>query len=72
MDDDLQRLDMWHLRRDRAGAADPDQTGFMERLGVHLERLDALGVGYRPLDGPHPWQRGGSGHRRRRKDAQAW
>lgn len=55
-----------------AGAADPDQTGFMERLGVHLERLDALGVGYRPLDGPHPWQRGGSGHRRRRKDAQAW
>ena len=22
----------------------------------HLPRLDALGVEYRPLDGPHPWQ----------------
>lgn len=31
---------------------------FRARLaGAHLPRLDALGVNYRPLDGPHPWQR---------------
>ena len=34
---------------------------FAERLGRHLARLDALGVGYRPLDGPRAWQRGGTG-----------
>jgi hexosaminidase len=32
-------------------------AGFMERLRAHLGRLDALGVEYRPLAGPHPWQR---------------
>ncbi|WP_157254363.1 beta-N-acetylhexosaminidase [Nonomuraea typhae] len=37
-----------------AGAAGPD---FTERLAAHLGRLDALGVEYRPLDGPKPWQR---------------
>ncbi|GGO60499.1 beta-N-acetylhexosaminidase [Nonomuraea cavernae] len=31
--------------------------GFTERLKAHLGRLDALGVRYRPLDGPRPWQR---------------
>lgn len=32
-------------------------AGFLDRLApAHLERLDALGVEYRPLDGPHPWQ----------------
>ncbi|MBO0745910.1 MAG: family 20 glycosylhydrolase, partial [Candidatus Dormibacteraeota bacterium] len=31
---------------------------FQHRLaGAHLPRLDALGVNYRPLDGPRPWQR---------------
>lgn len=31
--------------------------GFRARLtGAHLQRLDALGVEYRPLDGPRPWQ----------------
>ncbi|TWP50099.1 beta-N-acetylhexosaminidase [Lentzea tibetensis] len=31
--------------------------GFLERLTAHhLPRLDALGVEYRPLSGPHPWQ----------------
>ncbi|WP_408639101.1 beta-N-acetylhexosaminidase [Nocardiopsis endophytica] len=30
---------------------------FLPRLEAHLERLDAVGVEYRPLDGPHPWQR---------------
>lgn len=42
----------------------PEQRTFEEfqaRLEDHLERLDALGVNYRPLAGPHPWQRGGTG-----------
>jgi hexosaminidase len=34
-----------------------DFTEFRSRLVTHLERLDALGVEYRPLDGPHPWQK---------------
>ncbi|MET8576423.1 beta-N-acetylhexosaminidase [Streptomyces sp. NPDC005012] len=29
---------------------------FAGRLDAHLERLTALGVEYRPLTGPHPWQ----------------
>ena len=32
-------------------------------LTAHLERLAAAGVEYRPLDAPHPWQRGGTGRR---------
>ncbi len=40
--------------------------GWRERLAAHLGRLDAAGVGYRPLDGPHPWQQGGTGVRRHR------
>ncbi|WP_235856983.1 beta-N-acetylhexosaminidase [Occultella glacieicola] len=36
-----------------------------ERIPYHLRRLDALGVNYRPPDGPRPWQRGGTGRRRR-------
>src|SRR5699024_12212996 len=35
------------------------------RMREHLERLEALGINYRPLDGPRPWQRGGTGNRRR-------
>ncbi|WP_433435311.1 beta-N-acetylhexosaminidase [Nonomuraea sp. CA-141351] len=31
--------------------------GFTGRLEEHLGRLDAIGVEYRPLAGPHPWQR---------------
>jgi hexosaminidase len=34
---------------------------FGQRLEEHLERLDVLGVNYRPETGPRPWQRGGSG-----------
>ncbi|MFB9954883.1 beta-N-acetylhexosaminidase [Cellulomonas denverensis] len=35
-----------------------DWPGFHRRLREsHLSRLDAAGVEYRPLDGPHPWQR---------------
>jgi hexosaminidase len=34
-----------------------DLDDFLRRLtGAHLDRLDALGVEYRPLNGPHPWQ----------------
>ncbi|QIS04409.1 family 20 glycosylhydrolase [Nocardia brasiliensis] len=34
-----------------------DYVEFLSRLrDHHLPRLDALGVEYRPLDGPHPWQ----------------
>ncbi|WP_308798974.1 beta-N-acetylhexosaminidase [Streptomyces sp. UH6] len=32
------------------------RRGFPARLDTHLSRLDALGVEYRPLTGPHPWQ----------------
>ncbi|MFI9504483.1 beta-N-acetylhexosaminidase [Nocardia sp. NPDC052566] len=36
---------------------DRDYPEFLTRLREHhLPRLDALGVEYRPLDGPHPWQ----------------
>lgn len=38
---------------------------FEPRLVEHLERLDALGVNYRPLAGPLPWQQGGTGALRR-------
>ncbi|RCV59209.1 beta-N-acetylhexosaminidase, partial [Marinitenerispora sediminis] len=34
-----------------------DYARFRPRLEAHLERLDALGVEYRPMDGPRPWQR---------------
>lgn len=37
------------------GPAARDFAGFTARLGPHLERLDALGVDYRPLSGPRPW-----------------
>lgn len=32
-------------------------------MEVHLQRLAAAGIEYRPLDGPLPWQRGGTGRR---------
>jgi len=34
-----------------------DFADFERRMAVHYARLDALGVGYRPPAGPHPWQR---------------
>jgi hexosaminidase len=42
-----------------------DVTDFRGRLEAHLRRLDGLGVNYRPLSGPRPWQAGGTGARRR-------
>jgi hexosaminidase len=38
-----------------------------QRLERHLERLSALDVDFRPLDGPRPWQQGGNGRRSRPK-----
>ncbi|WP_017594030.1 beta-N-acetylhexosaminidase [Nocardiopsis potens] len=39
------------------GPAERDYREFLPRLEAHLGRLDAIGVEYRPLDGPHPWQK---------------
>jgi hexosaminidase len=33
-----------------------DYAEFEPRLRAHLDRLDAAGVEYRPLEGPRPWQ----------------
>ena len=40
-------------------SAPASEQEFAELLRVHLARLDASGVNYRPLEGPHPWQAGG-------------
>ena len=45
--------------------ADRSWTEFQPRLDVHLGRLDALGVNFRPEEGPLPWQQGGTGRLRR-------
>ncbi|GIF03484.1 beta-N-acetylhexosaminidase [Actinoplanes siamensis] len=37
------------------GPAGRDFAEFSTRLPAHLERLDALGVNYRPPTGPRPW-----------------
>ncbi|BCJ41542.1 beta-N-acetylhexosaminidase [Actinoplanes ianthinogenes] len=37
------------------GPAERDFAAFSSRLPVHLSRLDALGVNYRPPTGPRPW-----------------
>jgi len=44
---------------------DRDYADFSARLVRHLERLEVFDVNYRPLDGPRPWQVGGTGARRR-------
>lgn len=49
----------WSAARDR------EWSEFEGRLGRHLERLSMQGVNFRPLDGPLPWQKGGTGHWRR-------
>lgn len=50
-------------RADAVGAGRPP---LLDRIRVHLRRLDAAGLEYRPLAGPRPWQQGGSGPRRHR------
>jgi hexosaminidase len=42
-----------------------DPASLLRRVDAFLPRLDALGVNYRPLAGPRPWQRGGTGRWRR-------
>ncbi|MET7692424.1 beta-N-acetylhexosaminidase [Streptomyces sp. NPDC005483] len=37
--------------------AERDFADFERRMTAHYERLDALGVGYRPPTGPLPWQK---------------
>jgi hexosaminidase len=49
----------WSLRAQR------EEYPVADRVATHLARLDALSVNYRPLGGPHPWQRGGTGARAR-------
>lgn len=55
---------VWRARPDRS------YDDFLQRLDIHLRRLDAFGVNYRPLDGPRPWQRGGTGRFDRRTQPQ--
>ncbi|MFG3254701.1 family 20 glycosylhydrolase [Streptomyces sp. NPDC048172] len=38
---------------------------FAGRVAPYAALLDAFGVNHRPLDGPRPWQRGGTGRRAR-------
>ncbi|GAB2485067.1 beta-N-acetylhexosaminidase [Promicromonospora xylanilytica] len=46
----------WSPRADRAPGSTASKE-FLDRLERrHLPRLDAYGVEYRPLAGPHPWQ----------------
>ena len=47
-----------------AGPQTADRPPLGDRLTAHLGRLRAAGIEYRPLDGPHPWQQGGTGPRR--------
>lgn len=47
-----------------AGPQTTDRPPLRDRLTAHLGRLRAAGIEYRPLDGPHPWQQGGTGPRR--------
>lgn len=47
---------VWSPAADRA-AGSAGSADFLDRLERHhLPRLDAAGVEYRPLAGPHPWQ----------------
>jgi hexosaminidase len=48
------------------GRRDATRPPLRDRLTAHLGRLAAAGIEYRPLDGPHPWQQGGTGPRRHR------
>jgi hexosaminidase len=45
----------------------PGRPPLTSRIAAHLRRLDAAGLEYRPLDGPRPWQQGGTGPRRHRR-----
>lgn len=49
-----------------SGANNADRPPLRDRVAAHLGRLAAAGVEFRPLDGPQPWQQGGTGARRHR------
>jgi hexosaminidase len=40
-----------------SGTAEEGPPPLADRFDAHLSRLAAAGVEYRPLSGPHPWQR---------------
>lgn len=42
-----------------------DPADLLRRLRTHEQRLDALDINHRSLDGSRPGQRGGTGRRRR-------
>jgi hexosaminidase len=60
---DARRLDYMTFPRASAfaevawsGKPSPWEAGLSGRVAAQLRRLDAAGVEYRPLTGPHPWQ----------------
>jgi hexosaminidase len=56
----------WYGRPSPLSADGGRRPGLLPRIDAHLRRLDAAGLEYRPLAGPHPWQQGGAGPRRHR------
>ncbi|HLX50530.1 MAG TPA: beta-N-acetylhexosaminidase [Streptosporangiaceae bacterium] len=54
----------WHGGPAGWESHDGGRPALRGRVGAHLGRLDAAGIEYRPLDGPRPWQQGGTGARR--------
>lgn len=54
----------WHGGPAGWDTGDGGRPALRGRVSAQLGRLDAAGIGYRPLDGPRPWQQGGTGARR--------
>jgi hexosaminidase len=54
----------WHGAPAPWATAAADRPALSGRLAAHLGRLRAAGIEYRPLEGPLPWQQGGTGPRR--------
>ncbi|WP_185934164.1 beta-N-acetylhexosaminidase [Actinobaculum suis] len=49
----------------KAAAASAANSDFRARMDAHLAVLAAAGLNYRPLAGPLPWQKAGTGRRQR-------
>jgi hexosaminidase len=56
----------WSGQASALSAESAGRPALLSRIAVHLGRLDAAGLEYRPLAGPWPWQQGGAGPRRHR------
>lgn len=56
----------WSGRPSPLAADSRAHPALLPRIAAHLRRLDAVGLEYRPLSGPRPWQEGGAGPRRHR------